>query len=144
MNQRCWVRSVWAVAIPLIVATADVVGAQDWVSWRGPADDGMTRGDAPVAWSDQENVVWKVPIVGRGLSSPVVWGNQIFVTTAARIDADGAIIPEPAENRPGFPGDGGRGWAGGGIDGANDADWERRREAMASASRRVAAAAWSE
>jgi outer membrane protein assembly factor BamB len=42
----------------------------------------MARGDAPLRWSDSEHVAWKVPVPGRGHSSPVVWGNRIFVTTA--------------------------------------------------------------
>lgn len=56
--------------------------AQDWPSWRGPDDTGMGRGDAPVSWSDVEGVRWRAAIPGRGHSSPVVWGDQVFVTTA--------------------------------------------------------------
>ena len=126
-HQMCRVRTSVLVAITLVLAAGDMASAQDWPSWRGPNDDGVTGGDAPVTWSDEEHVKWKVPIVGRGLSSPVVWGNQVFVTTAARIDASGAVVPEPAGNRPGFPG-GGRGWWGPRGDDADDADRERRRE----------------
>jgi outer membrane protein assembly factor BamB len=64
-----------------LAATA-TLDAQDWSSWRGPAADGMARGDAPVTWNGSDGVAWKVDIPGRGHSSPVVWGNQIFVTTA--------------------------------------------------------------
>ena len=64
--------SVWTLA----------AGVDDWPRWRGPADNGMARGAAPVKWSDTENVKWKVAIPGRGFSSPVLWGDKIFVTTA--------------------------------------------------------------
>lgn len=134
MQAYRWVRFAGVVAVPMMVAGADVVTAQEWASWRGPANDGMTSGDAPVTWNGEEHVKWKVPIVGRGLSSPVVWGNQIFVTTAVKIDADGAIIPEPPESRPGFRGGDGGGWGPGdwqgqdGGRGGDDGDWQRRRE----------------
>jgi outer membrane protein assembly factor BamB len=42
----------------------------------------MARGDAPLKWNDTEHIKWKAEIPGRGHSSPVVWGDRIFVTTA--------------------------------------------------------------
>lgn len=54
----------------------------DWPRWRGPDNDGMARGDAPLHWSDTEHIKWKAEIPGRGHSSPVVWGDKVFVTTA--------------------------------------------------------------
>ena len=53
----------------------------NWPYWRGPAADGMAVGGAPLHWSDTQNVRWKTEIPGRGNSSPVVWGNRIFLTT---------------------------------------------------------------
>ncbi len=54
----------------------------DWPYWRGPAADGMAVGDAPLHWSSTQNVRWKTEIPGSGHSSPVVWGDRIFLTTA--------------------------------------------------------------
>ncbi len=54
----------------------------DWSRWRGPDANGMARGDAPTEWGDAKNVAWRTPIPGRGFSSPVLWGDRIFVTTA--------------------------------------------------------------
>ena len=65
----------------------------NWPYWRGPAADGMAVGDAPLHWSDTHNVRWKTDIPGRGNSSPVVWGDQIFLTTAIRTGP--APTPEP-------------------------------------------------
>jgi outer membrane protein assembly factor BamB len=69
----------------------------DWPRWRGPLETGMARGDAPTTWSDSKNIKWKVPIPGRGHSSPVLWGDQIFVTTAVPIGT------EPEGERPARP-----------------------------------------
>jgi outer membrane protein assembly factor BamB len=42
----------------------------------------MARGDAPLTWGDNRNIAWKAAIPGRGHSSPVIWGDRIFITTA--------------------------------------------------------------
>ncbi|HYK92383.1 MAG TPA: PQQ-binding-like beta-propeller repeat protein [Acidobacteriota bacterium] len=55
-----------------------------WPYWRGPSADGMAVGDAPLHWSDTQNVRWKTDIPGLGNSSPVVWGDRIFLTTAVK------------------------------------------------------------
>jgi outer membrane protein assembly factor BamB len=63
----------------------------DWPQFRGPTGDGVA-GEAglPMTWSETENVVWKVPIVGLGRSSPVVLGGRIWLTTAVMKPAAGA------------------------------------------------------
>ncbi len=53
-----------------------------WPYWRGSAADGMAVGDAPLHWSETQNVRWKTSIPGLGNSSPVVWDDCIFLTTA--------------------------------------------------------------
>ena len=59
-----------------------------WPHWRGPSMQGIVHGKGyPDKWSDTENVLWKVAVPGRGHSSPIVWGDRIFLTTAA---ADGS------------------------------------------------------
>ena len=58
-------------------------GADDWPQFRGPGAQGHSPATGlPITWSETENVTWKVPIFGRGWSSPVVLGNQIWMTTA--------------------------------------------------------------
>ena len=55
----------------------------DWPQFRGPAGDGHSTSKLlPTAWSETKNVKWKTPIHGKGWSSPVILGNQIWVTTA--------------------------------------------------------------
>jgi outer membrane protein assembly factor BamB len=76
-------------------------GDNDWPWWRGPANDGMARGDAPLHWSDTEHIKWKAEIPGRGHSSPVIWGDRIFVTTAVPTSA---VPPKAAPAGRGGPG----------------------------------------
>ena len=77
------------------LAVSQILSASDpgqWPRWRGPDDNGMARSDAPLHWSDTENIKWKAAIPGRGHSSPVLWGDKIFVTTAVPT-ASGARQP---------------------------------------------------
>jgi outer membrane protein assembly factor BamB len=53
-----------------------------WPQWRGPFFNGLARGDAPTEWNDTKNIKWKANIPGRGFSTPVIWGDRIFLTTA--------------------------------------------------------------
>jgi outer membrane protein assembly factor BamB len=55
-----------------------------WPEFRGPSADGHAQGEKfPVTWSETENIAWKTPIQGRAWSSPVVWDDQIWLTTAS-------------------------------------------------------------
>jgi outer membrane protein assembly factor BamB len=63
--------------------TVDGEGARYWSRWRGPSGQGLVTGTTyPDKWSATENVLWKKPVPGNGNSSPIVWGDRIFVTTA--------------------------------------------------------------
>jgi outer membrane protein assembly factor BamB len=57
--------------------------AENWPRFRGPTGQGIsTETNLPLTWSAAENVAWKRPIAGEGWSSPVVWDDRIFLTTA--------------------------------------------------------------
>jgi outer membrane protein assembly factor BamB len=59
------------------------VAVNDWPWWRGPTLDGKSRDwQAPTKWTTTQNVLWRAPVPGRGHSSPVLWGERIFLTTA--------------------------------------------------------------
>jgi outer membrane protein assembly factor BamB len=63
--------------------------AQNWPQFRGPAAAGVVEGrQTPVRWDAEKsvNIRWKVPIPGLAHSSPVVWGNKVFVTTAVSVN----------------------------------------------------------
>ena len=61
-----------------------------WPQWRGPYANGASNtATPPLEWSETKNVRWKVEIPGRGSSSPVVWGDRVFVTTAVPVGLTG-------------------------------------------------------
>ena len=68
---------------PVALIPIEGEGAKYWSRWRGPSGQGMVAGTNYVdSWSSTTNVKWKVPVPGRGHSSPIVWRNTIFLTTA--------------------------------------------------------------
>jgi hypothetical protein len=73
-------------AVALFLALGVAASAEDrWTEFRGPAGTGhSTATGLPRAWSETKNVAWKAPIHGRGWSSPVVLGGQVWLTTATR------------------------------------------------------------
>ena len=71
-------------------------GDRYWPQWRGPQATGVApHADPPIEWSETKNVRWKVELPGRGSSSPVVWENRIFLTTAIPSGATGRATHEP-------------------------------------------------
>ena len=56
---------------------------QQWAHWRGPSGNGTSpTADPPIHWDGKKNVKWKTSIPGKGTSSPVVWEDKIFITSA--------------------------------------------------------------
>ena len=73
-------RSLWCLAFCL---GAPVLFAEEsgWPRWRGPLATGVAPGaHPPTHWSETENVKWKVAIPGFGTSTPIVWGDCVFLT----------------------------------------------------------------
>jgi outer membrane protein assembly factor BamB len=67
----------------ITIVPVDPEGAKYWPRWRGPSGQGLAAGTNYVdAWSDTTNVRWKVAVPGRGHSSPIVWKDHLFLTTA--------------------------------------------------------------
>jgi len=78
-------KTVQLVAILITLAlplSSEAVSGQGWPQWRGPSANGVSaESGLPVTWSQSENVAWKVRLPGRGMSTPIVWGDRIFVTS---------------------------------------------------------------
>lgn len=73
-----------SAVFPLVVALGVVVSAADWPQWRGPLGTGVSpEKNLPTRWSASENIAWKAPIAGVGVSSPVVAADLVFVTSQA-------------------------------------------------------------
>jgi outer membrane protein assembly factor BamB len=74
-------RSFYAISV--LTCCLTLARADNWPDWRGPARQGhSTERELPLRWSATENVRWKVPLPDDGNSTPVVWGNRIFLTQA--------------------------------------------------------------
>lgn len=128
------------LAIPLLLAGNVTMAAESWPQWRGPSADGVATGTPPTEWSADKNVAWKVDVPGRGSSTPIIWGDKLFLLTAIDTGTPGEKLAEepaaeeaprperPAGDRPagerpegdrprgprGGPGQGGPGGPGGG------------------------------
>ena len=62
------------------MATAATLSAENWPQWRGPAKNGVsTERGLPLKWSTTENIAWKLAMPGRSGSTPIVWGETIFL-----------------------------------------------------------------
>ncbi len=65
-----------------IVLAGSGARAENWPNWRGPASTGVSaEAGLPATWSDTTNVAWRTALSGAGVSSPVVWGERVFVTS---------------------------------------------------------------
>lgn len=72
--------TVFAIGISLFAVQTH---AENWPGWRGPQRSGVTTDSgAPVTWSPTENVLWKSPVPGTGISNPVVWEDRVFITAS--------------------------------------------------------------
>jgi outer membrane protein assembly factor BamB len=82
--------------LAFVVASFDSFAtAENWAHWRGPTGNGTApKATPPLEWSPTKNVKWKVEVPGRGLSSPIVWENQVFLTTA---------VPAEGQQASGLP-----------------------------------------
>jgi outer membrane protein assembly factor BamB len=89
------------LAAPGPAVSSDPVGGsadREWPQWRGPLGTGVApHADPPVEWSEDRNVRWKVELPGRGHSTPIVWGDRIFLTAA--VPHGEALKPATGERR---------------------------------------------
>lgn len=78
----------------LLTLFAHRISAEDWPQWRGPSSNGVSSDSRlPVQWSAGEHIAWKMPLAGLGASSPIVWGDRVFVTSQK-----GRAPVQPGEN----------------------------------------------
>ncbi|MBC7817553.1 MAG: PQQ-like beta-propeller repeat protein, partial [Planctomycetaceae bacterium] len=90
----------FSLSIGGLIATADDAAEarlQNWHQWRGPLATGVApAGDPPIEWDSTRNVKWKVEISGHGKSTPIIWGDRVFLITAVNTGkvVEGATKPE--------------------------------------------------
>jgi len=75
----------------ILLAIGSLATQANWPEFRGPGAAGVAENPSlPEHWSTNENVAWKVEVPGRGWSSPIVWGERVFVTTVV---SEGEVEP---------------------------------------------------
>ena len=76
----------------MLFLLASAVEAQEWPQFRGPGGQGHAEGAAwPLEWNETRGVAWKVPVAGRGWSSPIVAAGRVWVTTAVDAGRDTSL-----------------------------------------------------
>ena len=83
-----WMKSFQRFGLVILIGVGcltSVDASGNWPDWRGPTEDGHSDATGlPLNWSETENIAWKIPIHDEGHSTPVVWGDQIWLTTATK------------------------------------------------------------
>ena len=80
-------RSILAAIMLFVVQMSPLAIADNWGHWRGPEGNGVApHASPPTEWSSTKNIKWKVDIPGKENSSPIVWGQSVFVTTAEVVE----------------------------------------------------------
>lgn len=83
------------LALVLLLSASWPALAENWPSWRGPSGDGVsTEKNLPVKWSPTENVRWKVALPAPGNSTPIIWGERIYLTQAHELTKWPPKVPE--------------------------------------------------
>src|SRR5262245_4635505 len=97
INRVC-TATAFLIALPIHAGESTPGWLDSWPHWRGPQCNGVApRADPPVTWNASKNLKWKAPLSGRGSSTPIVWGDQVFILTAVPTErvANATEIPRP-------------------------------------------------
>ncbi len=85
--------ATWLASVAMTQAPA---ADRYWPQWRGPSATGVSKhADPPAEWSETKNIRWKIEIPGRGMASPVIWGDRVFLPTAVPVG-----VPIEASHSP--------------------------------------------
>ncbi|HKB42630.1 MAG TPA: PQQ-binding-like beta-propeller repeat protein [Gemmataceae bacterium] len=82
-----------AALIPSAADTPARATSANWAQWRGPSGQGYSDDTrAPLSWSETENLLWKTRLPGSGHSTPIVWGDRVFLTAASDRGAERYVL----------------------------------------------------
>ena len=80
-------------ALVLTIALVTGLAGADWRQFRGNDSSSVAPGEKPpVAWGQTENIAWKIPLSGRGLSGPIVVGDRVYLTSSDGFDQDRLLV----------------------------------------------------
>jgi outer membrane protein assembly factor BamB len=99
---RCWFSLSCLLAFTLVAQDAESGDGEllrNWPQWRGPLANGVSsHANPPIHWSESNNIRWRISLPGKGHSSPIIFGDVIFVTAAA---PTGEAQPPVYDDAPG-------------------------------------------
>jgi outer membrane protein assembly factor BamB len=96
---------VISIISQLVLAQVQPDYQANWPQWRGPLATGEApAGNPPIEWSETKNVKWKVEIPGRGHSTPIIWGEKVFILTAVETNEKGEKPAEASNEGRRMPG----------------------------------------
>jgi hypothetical protein len=76
---------IGVTAACIVFSAMSVLRAENWPQWRGPSLNGISgETNLPVAWTTTENITWKLPLPAWSGSTPIVWGERIFLNVAEK------------------------------------------------------------
>src|SRR5262245_61598593 len=82
-----------AALLVLLLTSCATSRAADWPDWRGPTGQGFCEEkNVLLTWNVKENVKWKVPLAHPGNSTPVVWGDRVFLTQANKGGTERSLL----------------------------------------------------
>lgn len=88
-NKQWWCSTILWLWIGLTVSAS----AANWPAWRGPDGYGLsTEKNLPLHWSTNENIRWRVALPDRGNSTPVIWGERVFITQAINTESRRTVM----------------------------------------------------
>ena len=88
---------IFLVGATTCFTTAATKGSNDWPQWRGPLANGVApNANPPVEWSEKKNVRWKVELPGQGHSSPIVFGDRVYVMAATPVGKEQQPVHDSA------------------------------------------------
>ena len=84
----------WLLGVPAADDNSVADAEHFWPQWRGPLSTGVApHANPPVEWSESKNIRWKIALPGSGHSTPVIWGDRVFLTTA--VPYGDTVKPKP-------------------------------------------------
>ena len=93
-------RTILPALLSFVVAANAQSIDDNWASWRGPKNNGVSlTANPPLEWSEDKNIQWKIATPGNGLSTPIIWGDKVFLLTAINTGRVDPSLPRP-EDQP--------------------------------------------
>jgi len=89
-----------AFAALFLSSSPALASADNWPQWRGPSGNGLsTENGLPARWTTTQNIAWKLPMPGLSGSTPIVWGDRIFLNVAS----NGSLFLWAVDRNKGVP-----------------------------------------